>query len=77
MESVLNELDIFSWEQLAALNPADIAEVEAAINSFPGRIERDQWVSQARELVARFPDRSDRPSSETFLNRSDDDTPYR
>ena len=53
----------------------DVATVDDAL-SFPGRIERDEWISQAKELVKRFPNMHNRPTRETFLNRTDDDDPF-
>jgi predicted flap endonuclease-1-like 5' DNA nuclease len=52
MERTLNELGIQTWEQIAAFTPADIERVSAAIKTFPGRIERDDWVGGAKELLA-------------------------
>ncbi|MDH3303241.1 MAG: hypothetical protein OES24_22280, partial [Acidimicrobiia bacterium] len=72
MEKTLQSLGIQTWEQLAALGKADVDKVTAAIDAFPGRIERDEWVRQAADLVKRFPLRSpyDRPTRKTFLNES-------
>lgn len=75
MEELLTTLGITSWEQLAGLDESGVARVDDALTEFPGRIERDQWVDQARELVARFPDSSNRPTRETFLNRTKDEDP--
>ncbi len=71
MEKTLKEFDIQSWEQLAAFTAEDVAKVTEAISAFPGRIERDKWVEQAKELVEKFPlnDPYDRPTRETFLNK--------
>ena len=54
MEAKLDELGITSLRQIAAFTDEDIERVSAAIGSFPGRIERDRWVPQAKELVARL-----------------------
>lgn len=69
LQEVLNGFGIQSWEQVAALTPDEVARVDDALN-FPGRIERDQWVEQAGDLIARFPDRENRPTRETFLNEA-------
>ena len=71
MEETLKGFGIQSWEQLAAFSADDIAKVTEAISSFPGRIERDQWVEQAQDLVVRFPLTTpyDRPTRDTFLNK--------
>ena len=70
MEALLNSFGIQSWEQLAWLSPEEVQRVDDALQEFPGRIERDEWVPQANDLIGRFPDRADRPTRETFLNRS-------
>lgn len=69
LQKVLNGFGIQSWEQVAALTPDEVARVDDALD-FPGRIERDQWVEQAGDLIARFPDRSNRPARETFMNEA-------
>jgi len=76
MESILNGFGIQAWEQLAALKKAEVETVNDAIESFPGRIERDEWVAQAKELVKEFKDPKNRPTRETYLNRSKDDDPF-
>ena len=50
MERVLNEKGIYLFHQLAALDAQEIAWVNDAIEAFPGRIQRDRWVEQARDL---------------------------
>jgi predicted flap endonuclease-1-like 5' DNA nuclease len=41
---------ITSFRQVARLTPEDIAILNDAIGVFPGRIDRDGWISSAREL---------------------------
>lgn len=77
MEELLNSLGIVSWEQLADLTESEVASVDDALEEFPGRIERDQWVPQAKDLLKRFPVVGERPTSLTFLNRSRHDDPQR
>lgn len=72
MEELLNGFGIRAWDQLAALTPDEVARVDEALEEFPGRIERDQWVAQARDLILRFPDPGSRPDRKTFLNDSPD-----
>lgn len=55
MEAKLHELGITSLRQIAAFTDDDIARVSAGIGAFPGRIERDRWVPQAKDLVAELP----------------------
>ena len=50
MEGVLNSKGIFLFHQLANFSDDDIAWVNTAIDAFPGRIERDDWVGQAKDL---------------------------
>jgi len=75
LEKTLNDYGIQAWEQLAAFTRKDVATVDEAL-SFPGRIDRDEWIKQAKELVKRFPDRKKRPTRETFLNRTGDTDPF-
>lgn len=50
MEQTLNELGIYHYEQVAKLTKNDIAWVDDRLR-FKGRIERDDWVGQAKALV--------------------------
>ncbi len=50
LEKTLNEFGIYHYRQIAGLKKADIAEIDEALN-FKGRIERDEWIKQAKELV--------------------------
>lgn len=52
LEKKLNAEGIVNLKQLAALTPADIARLEETVIRFPGRIERENWVGQARKLAA-------------------------
>jgi predicted flap endonuclease-1-like 5' DNA nuclease len=49
LEKKLRKQGITSYRQLAALNDADIARIEAIIKS-AGRIRRDNWIGQAKTL---------------------------
>lgn len=51
LEQTLNELGIYRFEQVAAWGPQEIAWVDARLR-FKGRIERDDWMSQAKTLAA-------------------------
>lgn len=51
IESKLNALDIFTFKQISNFSEVDVQTVTDAIEFFPGRIERDEWVEQATELV--------------------------
>ncbi|MES2059277.1 MAG: hypothetical protein V4564_25270 [Pseudomonadota bacterium] len=45
-------LGVTSVDQIAAMSPAEIAELDAKLGTFKGRIARDRWVEQARLLTA-------------------------
>ena len=49
-EHTLNELGIYTFEQIANFTTADIARVNAELNEFKGRMEQDDWIGQAKEL---------------------------
>ena len=50
IEQRLNDIGIYNYEQLSKLNTEDIQKITELIDFFPGRIERDNWVSQAQLL---------------------------
>jgi len=50
IEEKLNELGIYHFSQIAAFEERDIELVNNAID-FPGRIERDEWLEQAKNLA--------------------------
>jgi len=47
-EKTLNKLGITAYSQLAELKQHDIEKIAEALQIFPGRIERDNWVGGAR-----------------------------
>ncbi len=51
IEERLNLLDIYTFEQISKLTSADIETITEILEISPGRIKRDKWVIQARELV--------------------------
>ncbi|MDX1830167.1 MAG: hypothetical protein R3342_11550 [Lutibacter sp.] len=51
IESKLNGLGIYTYEQISNFNSADIKKVTKILKFFPGRIERDDWVGQAFHLI--------------------------
>jgi NADH-quinone oxidoreductase subunit E len=52
IEQTLNDLGIFHYDQIAGLSRENILWLNNHLH-FPGRIEREQWVEQTRELVQR------------------------
>ena len=49
-EKDLQKIGIHTFEQLSKLNEAGIEAIEALTKS-PGRVERENWVGQAKELI--------------------------
>ena len=47
---MLHNLGITTFRQIARWSERDVAEFDAKLAEFPGRIARDQWVIQARAL---------------------------
>jgi predicted flap endonuclease-1-like 5' DNA nuclease len=55
----LNMLGIYTFRQISNFTDEDVKIVTEAIEYFPGRIERDDWIIQARELVRIAGNKSD------------------
>jgi len=51
IQEKLNVLDIYTFRQINNFTEEDINTVTEAIEFFPGRIERDEWILQAQDLV--------------------------
>lgn len=49
MERLLNELGVTSFEQIARFTSKDLERVAAALQSFPDRIRRDDWIGGAKK----------------------------
>jgi predicted flap endonuclease-1-like 5' DNA nuclease len=50
LERMLHTLGVTTFRQIAYWTERDVAEFDAKLPEFPGRIVRDQWVTQARAL---------------------------
>lgn len=50
IEQKLNEIGICNFSQISKLKESDIKVITELIDFFPGRIERDNWVGQAKAL---------------------------
>jgi len=50
-ELQLNSLGIYTFEQISKLDSETIQAIEELTKYFPGRIERDDWIGQARKLM--------------------------
>ncbi len=51
LSAMLTELGITSFAQIADWTQADIDRIDPQLGRFAGRIERDQWVKQAKYLA--------------------------
>ena len=49
--ALLEEQGVTSFAQIAQWSDEDVARIDATLGRFAGRIERDQWVAQAKLLV--------------------------
>jgi large subunit ribosomal protein L21 len=63
IEKKLRAAGIANWEAIAAWTEADIEKYDAELN-LRGRITRDEWVEQAKELLAGKPPRAKIDQSE-------------
>jgi len=53
LEQKLNDIGIYTYEQIAQLDDESIVRITNAIEFFPGRIKKDDWVGQANKLLGR------------------------
>ena len=51
LETILNTLGVFHFDQIMAWGPDDIAWMDENLNGFKGRVSRDDWVAQAKALT--------------------------
>ena len=51
IERTLNDLGYCSYRQIANMTDSDIARIAARLRGFSGRIQRENWISQARDLL--------------------------
>ena len=74
-EKALNELGIYKFNQIAAWTPANVDWIEDFM-SFPGRIEREDWIAQAKTLAegeeTEFSKRVDAGEVESSLDEGDE-----
>ena len=74
-EKALNELGIYKFSQIAGWTTANVDWVEDFM-SFPGRIEREDWIAQAKTLAdgeeTEFSKRVDAGEVESSLEEGDD-----
>lgn len=51
LEKKLNDAGVFTYAEIASWDAAKIAEITQKISFFEGRIEKDDWVGQAKKLL--------------------------
>ncbi len=51
LEKMLNKTGVYYFPQIANWKKADVKMVNDKLGAFPGRIERDEWVRQAKGLA--------------------------
>lgn len=52
LEQLCNRLGVYHFEQIAGWSAGEVAWMDANLEGFKGRVSRDEWVSQARQLAA-------------------------
>jgi predicted flap endonuclease-1-like 5' DNA nuclease len=63
LTELLHEIGVFYFWQIAEWSSADVEYVDGKLLHFKGRIERDDWVGQSRQL-ALLPTSAKRPEAE-------------
>lgn len=53
LERKLHSLGIYTFRQIANFSKEDVRQVNEIVEFFPGRIERDNWVGQAKAFYER------------------------
>ena len=51
LEKMLNKNGVYYFRQIGAWNKANVKMVNDKLDAFPGRIQRDEWVRQAKGLA--------------------------
>lgn len=49
--TMLNQMGVWHFDQIAAWTPAELAWVDSRLTGFKGRATRDDWISQAKKLA--------------------------
>jgi NADH-quinone oxidoreductase subunit E len=52
LEALLHELGVYHFDQIAAWSDREVAWVDHHLEGFNGRIVRDEWVAQAKAILA-------------------------
>jgi len=61
LSELLNDIGVYYFWQIAEWTPEQVAWVDSQLMHFKGRIDRDNWVGQARNLMA-MPSSARRPA---------------
>ena len=57
LEALCNSLGFWHFDQIANWTAAEVAWVDNNLEGFKGRVSRDEWIPQARDLAAGKPPR--------------------
>lgn len=52
LEALLHQMGIWHFDQIASWGPGEVAWVNSRLGTFRGRVERDNWIDQARRLAS-------------------------
>jgi NADH-quinone oxidoreductase subunit E len=52
LQTTLNEMGYYHFDQIAAWTAEEVAWVDQNLKGFKGRVSRDNWVEQARQLAS-------------------------
>jgi predicted flap endonuclease-1-like 5' DNA nuclease len=58
LEVLCNKLGFWHFDQIGNWTPAELAWVDENLEGFKGRVTRDEWIVQARDLAAGKPPRA-------------------
>jgi NADH-quinone oxidoreductase subunit E len=67
LEALLHRLGYYHFEQIAAWTPAEVAWVDENLEEFRGRVTREGWVEQARQLG----EEGDTPHAQDKIRKED------
>lgn len=75
LQKKLNEIGVYTYEEISTWDSNRIAEVTNAIGHFKGRIEKDRWVEQAATLALKKQEQPEvftAPPQEAWTNDNED-----
>jgi predicted flap endonuclease-1-like 5' DNA nuclease len=73
IEKKLNDANVYTFEQIASWSDADIKIITQRIQYFEGRIEKDNWIGQAKILVDAPPLEPNNEETTTLDSNNNDD----